>query len=184
MFLGFDISTSIIGVSCISAHGEIIFCEHCDLRKEKGLFAKIDKFREFLGNARFLQVAVREIWIEEPFVFFNSGGSSGKTMALLQRFNGMASLALRDTFHMDPQYMGASQARKLNEIKIPRGTKAKEEVLKFLLDNEPEFDIMYTVYGNPTKGSYDRADSIVVARAGLRQRIEEETNEEEKTNIH
>ena len=166
MFLGFDISTSIIGISCISSHGEIIFCEHCDLRKEKGLFAKIDRFREFLENVRFLQAAVREIWIEEPFVFFNSGGSSGKTMAVLQRFNGMASVAIRDVFHIDPQYLGASQARKLNEIKIPRGTKAKEEVLKFLLDKMPTFKVEYTKHGNPKPGYYDRADSVVMARAG------------------
>ena len=155
MFLGFDISTSIIGVSCISSYGEIIFCEHCDLRKEKGLFAKIDRFREFLENIRFLQAAVREIWIEEPFVFFSSGGSSG-----------MASVVIRDAFHIDPQYLGASQARKLNEIKIPRGTKAKEEVLKFLLDTMPTFKVEYTKHGNPKPGYYDRADSVVIARAG------------------
>jgi len=166
MFLGFDISTSIIGVSCISKHGEIIFCEHCDLRKNKGLFEKIETLREFLADVRFLQVAAQEIWIEEPFVFFNSGGSSGKTMALLQRFNGMASLAIRDVFHMDPQYIGASQARKLNGIKIPRGTKAKEEVLKFLLDIAPEFKVEYTKHGNPKPGYYDRADSVIIARAG------------------
>ena len=166
MFLGFDISTSIIGVSCISSRGEIIFCEHCDLRKEKGLFAKIDKFREFLGSIRFLSAIVREVWVEEPFLFFKSGGSSGKTMALLQRFNGMASLAIRDSFHLEPHYIGATQARKLNEIKIPRGSKAKEEVLKFLLDTMPTFEVEYTKHGNPKPGYYDRADSLVVARAG------------------
>lgn len=166
MFLGFDISTSIIGVSCIDKRGEIIFCEHCDLRKCNGLFEKIDAFRQFLDNIRFLQSIVREVWIEEPFVFFNSGGSSGKTMAILQRFNGMASVAIRDAFHMDPKYVGASQARKLSEIKIPRGTKAKEEVLKFILDTVPQFKVEYTKHGNPKPGYYDRADSIVVARAG------------------
>ena len=166
MFLGFDISTSIIGVTCVDKSGEIIFCEHCDLRKHKTLFDKIDMFRKFLVDIRYLQTVVREIWIEEPFVFFSGGGSSGKTMAILQRFNGMASIAIRDTFHMDPQYVGASKARKLNEIKIPRGTKAKQEVLKFLLDTVPEFKVEYTKHGNPKPGYYDRADSVVVARAG------------------
>mgnify|MGYP005828404733 FL=1 len=166
MFLGFDISTSIIGVTCVDKHGEIIFCEHCDLRKHKTLFEKIDVFRKFLADIRYLQTVVREIWIEEPFVFFNSGGSSGKTMAILQRFNGMASVAIRDAFYIDPQYVGATQARKLNEIRIPRGTKAKEEVLKFLLDKMPAFKVEYTKHGNPKPGYYDRADSIVIARAG------------------
>ena len=166
MFLGFDISTGIIGVSCIDSRDQIIFCEHCDLRKSKDLFEKIDVFKKFLGDIRYLQTVVREVWVEQPFMFFSSGGSSAKTMAVLQRFNGMASLAIRDAFHMNPQYIGASEARKLNEIKIPRGTKAKEEVLKFLLDKEPGFKVEYTKFGNPKPGYYDRADSLVVARAG------------------
>ena len=40
MFLGLDISTSIVGVTCINKSGDIIFCDHCDLRKSKGLFEK------------------------------------------------------------------------------------------------------------------------------------------------
>ena len=39
-------------------------------------------------------------------------------------------------------------------------------VLKFLLDNEPSFVIDYTRNGNPKPESYDKADSIVIARAG------------------
>ncbi len=44
--------------------------------------------------------------------------------------------------------------------------KAKQVVLKFLLDNEPTFEIEYTKQGNPKPDSYDRADSIVIAKAG------------------
>ena len=50
---------------------------------------------------------------------------------------------------------------------MPRGEKAKEIVLKYLLDNEPNFVINYTKYDNPTPGSYDRADSMVIAKAGF-----------------
>ena len=85
MFLGLDISTSITGVSCVDDRGKIIFCEHCDLRSRHCLFDKVEIFREFLGNTKFLQSVVKEVWIETPFVFFKGGGSSGKTMATLQR---------------------------------------------------------------------------------------------------
>jgi hypothetical protein len=80
MILGFDISTSIIGISCIDSRDQIIFCEHCDLRKHKDLFEKIDVFKKFLEDIRFLQAVVREVWIEQPFMFFSSGGSSAKTI--------------------------------------------------------------------------------------------------------
>ena len=44
--------------------------------------------------------------------------------------------------------------------------KAKETVLNFLLDNEDSFDIEYTKHANPKPGSYDRADSYIIANAG------------------
>ena len=62
--------------------------------------------------------------------------------------------------------MAATSARKMCGIKIPRGVKAKEVVLKFILTSEPSFDIVYTKHGNPKPGTYDKADAIVVARAG------------------
>ena len=42
-----------------------------------------------------------------------------------------------------------------------------EFILQFLLDNEPSFVISYTRAGNPKPDSYDRADSMVIAKAGL-----------------
>jgi hypothetical protein len=166
MFLGFDISTSIIGVSCVDKEGKLLLSHHCDLRKEKDLFEKAEIFRNFLKERRFLQAIVREIWIEEPFMFFSSGGSSAKTMAKLQRFNGMASLVIKEVFGTQPEYVGANQARKTVGIRVPRGTKVKEEILKFVLDKVPQFDVEYTKHGNPRPGYNDRADSVVIALAG------------------
>ena len=36
----------------------------------------------------------------------------------------------------------------------------------FLLDNIDDLSVEYTKYGNPKPGSYDRADSYVIAKAG------------------
>ena len=72
-----------------------------------------------------------------------------------------------DKYKLKPEYIAATSARKLCGIKIPRGQKAKQVVLKFLLDNEPSFVIDYTRNGNPKPESYDKADSIVIAKAGV-----------------
>ena len=72
-----------------------------------------------------------------------------------------------DQYKIKPEYLAATSARKLCGIKIPRGQKAKAVVLDYLLKNEPSFIIEYTRHGNPKPDSYDRADSIVIARAGL-----------------
>ena len=63
-------------------------------------------------------------------------------------------------------YVAATTARKSCGIKIPRGSKAKQVVLEHLLDSEPAFSIEYTRQGNPKPDSYDRADSIIIAKAG------------------
>ena len=69
-------------------------------------------------------------------------------------------------FEIEPKYITATSARKLAGIKVPRGQKAKQVVLNFLLENEKAFKIEYTKFGNPKPESYDRADAIVVAKAG------------------
>ncbi len=71
-----------------------------------------------------------------------------------------------DHLWMEPQYVTAMEARKLCGIKVPRGHKAKQVVLEHLLDTEPAFSIEYTSHGNPKPESYDRADAIVIAKAG------------------
>ena len=179
MILGIDISTSITGFAVV-AEGQLVFYDSIDLRRIKDAFEKaiaikekiLDLFEMYqcnnedsmrIGNSDY---PIEHIYIEQPFTFFSSGGSSGKTMATLQRFNGIVSWLTYEIFEIKPQYIGATAARKLAGIKVPRGKKAKEVVLEFLLENEPAFKIEYTRFGNPKPESYDRADAIVIAHAG------------------
>jgi Holliday junction resolvasome RuvABC endonuclease subunit len=180
MILGIDISTSITGFAVIG-EDQIVYYDSVDLRKEKDIFAKTIIVKEklmdiyeayqcgnedvFTGNPEF---PIKHIYIEQPFMFFNSGGSSAKTMAKLQKFNGIVSWIAYELFEIKPEYVTAMHARKLCDIKVPRGRKAKQIVLEYLLDNEPAFKIEYTNRGNPKPESYDRADAIIVAKAGYK----------------
>ena len=94
------------------------------------------------------------------------GKSSAKTLSALTRFNGIASWVIYELFEIKPKFIGATSARKQAGIKVPRGQKAKAVVLQHLLDNEAAFKIEYTKHGNPKPDSYDKADAIVVAKAG------------------
>ena len=109
---------------------------------------------------------IKSIYIEKNLQSFRSGFSSAKTLSVLSSFNGIVSWLCYEIFDIEPQYLAATSARKLCGIKIPRGEKAKPVVLKFLLDNEPSFVIDYTRNGTPKPESYDRADSLVIAKAG------------------
>jgi len=177
MILGLDISTSITGVAVV-ADEQLLYYDSIDLRKHKDVFAKATEMKEkimdlfemyqcdndtLMGPSKF---PIEHIFIEQPFTFFNSGGSSAKTMAALQKFNGIVSWIVYELFEIKPEYIGATQARKLCGIKVPRGQKAKKVVLNHLLETEKAFKIEYTIHGNPKPESYDRADAIIIAYAG------------------
>ena len=181
MILGVDISTSITGFAIV-AEGQLVYYDSIDLRKYKNVFDKTIAIKEKIldlyemyqlnnddtssagfGDSKF---PIEHIYIEQPFTFFNSGGSSAKTMAALQKFNGIVSWILFEVFEIRPEFIGATAARKQAGIKVPRGQKAKQVVLQHLLDTEPAFTIEYTRHGNPKPESYDRADAIVIAKAG------------------
>ena len=168
MILGLDISTSITGYALVDEKtGRLVEYGSFNLKKCKDVF---DKALFMKGSLVELleRHQVSKIFIEQPFTFFNSGGSSGKTMATLQRFNGIVSWIVYELLYIIPDYVGATQARKLCDIKVPRGQKAKQVVLEHLLKNEEAFEIEYTRYGNPKAESYDRADAIVIAKAGYK----------------
>jgi len=176
LILGIDVSTSITGFAIIDNNGKIVLSEACDLRKHKDFFSKCLAMREHILDICDKHCAIingsgiEHIFIEQPFMFFNSGGSSAKTMAALQRFNGVVSWMVYECFELEPEYIGATEARKLVGIKVPRGQKAKQVVMEHLLETEPDFTIERTSKGNPKPQEYDRADALVIARAGL-QRI-------------
>ena len=114
-----------------------------------------------------LPTAPTRIFIEQSLQSFRSGFSSAKTLSTLSRFNGVVSWLCYRRYAIEPEYLAATSARKSCGITVPRGTKAKQVVLQFLLDNEDSFSVQYTKQGNPKPESYDKADSIVIARAGL-----------------
>jgi|TARA_B100000085_G_C18248565_1_gene392947 Holliday junction resolvasome RuvABC endonuclease subunit len=166
MILGLDISTSITGYTIVD-NGKIILNGAWDTRKYKNFFDKVvhvkdglDKIRKEYGTR------ITAVYIEQSLQSFRSGFSSAKTLSTLSRFNGIVSWLVFDQYGIQPEYIAATSARKLCGIKVSRGQKAKQVVLNFLLDNEPSFVIEYTRNGNPKPESYDKADSIVIARAG------------------
>ena len=177
MILGIDISTSITGFAVVG-DGQLLHYSSCDLRKQKGPFAKAEALREYIedlfenyqldndGGYGESKYPIEQIYIEQPLHMFMKGKSSAKTLSTLMTFNGIVSWIVYELFEIEPEYISASSARKRVGIRVPRGEKAKEVVLKHLLASEPAFKIGYTKYGNPAAGSYDKADAIVIAKAG------------------
>ena len=174
MLLGLDISTSITGATVLDEAGKIVYCEAWDTRNKR-------KFPNLFSKAQFIKSKLWEmddrfgidsVYVEQSLSRFRPGFSSAKTILTLSKFNGIVSWLCYEIYEVEPEYLSVSPARKACGITVPRGENAKEIVLNFLLDNEGSFSVDYTKHGNPVPGSYDRADSIVIARAGMKCQAE------------
>ena len=167
MILGLDISTSITGYTLIK-EDKIILNGAWDTRKYKDFFEKVIHVKAGLEEIhKQYGKQIGAIYIEQSLQSFRSGFSSAKTLSTLSRFNGIVSWLVFDQYKIKPEYLAATSARKLCGIKVPRGQKAKQVVLNFLVDNEPAFVLEYTRNGNPKPECYDKADSMVIAKAGV-----------------
>lgn len=170
MYLGLDISTSITGVTIITDEGQIIHNEAINLTSKKidGLMQKADVVKKRLIELKYLY-HIREIFIEQSLNAFRPGLSSAQVILTLGKFNGIVSWICYEVYGKEPQYIGSTTARKALGIKVERGQNAKEIVLKHVLDTELGFNVEYTPAGKPKAGTYDRADSYVIAKAGYLQ---------------
>lgn len=163
MILGLDVSTSIVGV-CLLDDNKIAKVDYIDLRKVSGLLHKAKAVEDYI-NINLKEYKIDHIFIEQALMFFRRGGSTAKTMAILQNFNGVVSWLCFKLLGIEPQYITPISARSKCGIRVPRGKKAKEVVMEHFLESK-EFPIDYTRYGNVQKYCYDMADAVVVSRAG------------------
>ena len=167
MICGLDISTSITGYAIFDGDN-LILNGAWDTRKYKDFFKKVEAVRDGLEQVYDQYGSeIKAVYIEQSLQSFRSGFSSAATLSTLSRFNGVVSWLIYSKYGITPEYIAATSARKLCGITIPKGEKAKPVVLKYLLDNQPGFVIDYTRNGTPKPESYDKADSIVIARAGV-----------------
>jgi hypothetical protein len=185
MILGLDISTSITGATILDNDGKIIYNEAWDTRKFKNMFEKAATIKEKIMDAYEYGLdsgsAIKHIFIEQNLQSFRSGFSSAKTLSTLSKFNGIVSWMCYDSLEIQPEYVAATSARKLAGIKVPRGTKAKEVVLQYV-EKQGLLKIEYTKHGNPKPQYYDRADSIIIAKAGHYLVQEAQENETSSNN--
>ena len=174
MILGLDVSTSITGITILEKDGTLVYNDSWDTRKYKSFFEKVDYVEKKIIHLSKLYGGFEKVFIEESLQTFRSGFSSAKTLSTLARFNGVVSWLVYRVLKTEPLYLAATSARKLCGIKVPRGTKAKQVVIQHIIDNVPEIQIEYTKQNNIKPHCYDKADSWVIAKAGLIQCQQEE----------
>lgn len=111
MILALDVSTSCIGYALFSEDGDkLLELNYIKFRTKLTLF---EKLKEFKKQMKFLEDSnIQHIVIEEPLKKFAGKFSSAGTIAVLNRFNGMISASVYETFDIEPIYYNVNTARK------------------------------------------------------------------------
>jgi hypothetical protein len=170
MILGLDISTTIVGVALIDANGNLIVSEHWDITKQDTLFEKAEMIGSLLWALK-NEHNVDHVFIETALKKFIPGRSRADTLIKLAKFNGIVSWLSFDTFNQTPIFINVNTARTLYGLSFPRGTKGpqrKKMVVEAVNDKEKSAFRYEMARGgkNYKKGTDDRADAVVIARAG------------------
>jgi Holliday junction resolvasome RuvABC endonuclease subunit len=170
MILGLDISTTIIGVALINDEGKLIISDHWDISKKETLFEKAEMVGSLLWELK-TEYKIKNVFIETALKKFFPGKSRADTIIKLAKFNGIVSWLCFDTFFRAPTFINVNTARTLYGLSFPRGTKGpqrKKMVIEAVKEKEKTAFTFEMARGgrNYKKGTDDRADAVVIARAG------------------
>ena len=192
-YIGFDISTSNVGMCVLSESGSILMLKHFNLKiskdvpKDLRLFVKADAFeKSIIDNKRVLIEKYGDklggIFIEEPLIASNNQF----TASLLQKFNGMASHILYKTFNKDIEFISVHESRQLfcpefvthkivkqvpkKTLSFPKGIDKKLYILEKISKHEPNVTWLYDKNNKLKVESFDMSDSVCVVTAKLVQK--------------
>ena len=168
MILGLDISTTIVGAALLDER-KLTLSTHWDISKAATLFEKAELVGSELWQLR--DLGVEHVFIETALKKFIPGRSRADTIMKLAKFNGIVSWMCYDTFELEPTYLNVNSARSLYGLSFPRGTKGpkrKKMVIESVIEKEKTAFKYEMARGgkNYKKGTDDRADAVVIARAG------------------
>ena len=189
LIIGLDVSTAVTGYAVLDAKsGQLVDLGYIDTRKTRSLWLTGDEIRKkltLLATAG----SYTGVYVEESLQRFRSGFSSAHTLSTLAKINGLTSYMARDTFGIDPLYIGSIVARGACGIKVRRAaTKAEKKDTRFV--KQQVFDQMILLYPDLSKQSshvwpltrpskvnpsgrmqdccYDMMDAYVIAMAGYK----------------
>jgi hypothetical protein len=176
MIYGWDISTSIVGLSVFKGDGSYVTSYHCDLRKVDGQLAKADAFEKWLRNTAVNVEKESFHFIEERLGGFAGGRTSAQVLMKLAQFNAIVSYIIWNHSpgtHRHILYIHPSTWKSLMKqegLLIPKGADKKELTLTYVRGiQKDKFPYEVNRNGNSQPWCYDMADSYCIGRAGWKK---------------
>mgnify|MGYP003982418151 CR=1 FL=1 len=171
MILGLDISTSVIGIAIVDPETRALtMVEALDISKIDCFFEKSETVGAHLWEIK-NNHNIEHIFIETALKRFVPGRSRADTLIKLAKINGVISFIAFDAFGIIPEYINPNTARSLYGLSFPRGTKGparKKMVIESVIEKEKTSFKYEMARGgkNYKRGTDDKADAVVIARAG------------------
>jgi hypothetical protein len=170
VYVGLDISTSIIGFCALDESGNLLDIDHLVLKKEKSLYKKVDLFRAFIvkKTKNFSDI---KFFVEAPLLMFKMKASMASVIALLQKFNALCCFQIYSIWNVEPILLNVASVRKTIGISLPK--KKKKSEIKPIIFNHikslkiiPESHWTYKKTGTLKDHHYDECDACVVVKGG------------------
>jgi Holliday junction resolvasome RuvABC endonuclease subunit len=170
MILGLDISTTLVGIAILDDDGRLIKSDGLDISKITNTFERLETVGAELYSIR-SEYNITDVFIETALKKFLPGKSRADTIIKLAKFNGIISWICFECFESEPTYINVNTARSLYGLSFPRSSKGaqrKKMVIEAVIEREKTAFRYEMARGgrNYKKGTDDRADAIVIARAG------------------
>jgi hypothetical protein len=180
LIYGWDISTSIIGVSVFTDEGKYTKSFYIDLRKIEGQLEKARAFHDWLKGTSINVENVSNHFIEERLGNFSAGHTMMQTLTKLAAFNAVVSYIIWNhnvgegrvvnVHYLHPSSWKAVMKR--DGLIIPKGSAEKKKLtLEFVRKVQPGFPYEENLNkkGNPQPWLYDLADAYCIGRSGWRK---------------
>ena len=171
MILGLDISTTMVGAAILdSSSRDLKRSVGWDISKCSTTYDKAEVIGAELYGIR-SEYKIEHVFVETALKRFLPGKSRADTIIKLAKFNGIVSWICYECFGLEPTFINVNTARSLYGLSFPRGTKSpqrKKMVIEEVIEKEKTAFRYEMARGgrNYKKGTDDRADAIVIARAG------------------
>lgn len=186
VILGFDISTSVIGITCLSKlTGNVVFIEpiiYASSNKEFDIWDKSSYFKvaflELLKKYNIKIENIVDVAFEDFAKKFTGGSSSISTIITLAQFNCLVQNVIRELLDIKPEMLNVNSIRKDVGIKINKqdSRNKKEQIVEQVVELVKRENIDPWVWKEMSRGkdkgkiklhecNGDMADSWVVAKA-------------------
>jgi len=170
---GWDISTSNVGLAVID-DGKLVQSDVLSLNTGDVL-EKMDEFVAWVEPLLVAHLDASTHFVEERLANFSFGRTSMQTLMVLGAFNKMSSWhlsrrhsALGATCRLRMVHPSTVRAFvKRQPLGDPQDLDKKETNLSLVASLFPDFAVRRTRSGKAARGTYDRADAVLVALAGL-----------------